>query len=315
MPIFKIQFTDSEKVLKPFDLEWEILDSPAARAWTKLLMIYLKADFETSFRFVGFIHSKRDYQFLSNKLNEAIRLINQDGRYHIIEQSPVSFTQEFSNIIHHHFEVLSQTNQETSQFYADSPTLVAYAIDDLNYYIHEMESLTRGLENYKNDPSDIFASITNCFQNFPKFSIPDSFSKYFTLSNSFGDIVMQYSQIGKTLWEVFIDNDDQIYDGAIIAHQFLTPEFDILFGEVKNIELVKSNFFEFLKDRGLNPNDEKLRLGFLPLAKLIYPEGMGKEDIIKALTDRLTVNKITLLDGDDCSYQKGFTWKSRTSHR
>lgn len=315
MPIFKIQFSDTEKELEPFDLEWEILDSPAARAWTKLLKIYLKADFETSFRFVGFINSKRDYEFLSQKLNDAIKLINQDGRYNIKEESPASFTQEFSNIIHHHFEVLKETNQETSQFYADSPTLVAYAIDDLNYYIHEMESLTRRLENDKNDPSDIFAGVTNCFENFPKFSIPDSFSKHFTLDNSFGDIVMQYSQIGKTLWEVFIDNDDQIYDGAIIAHQFLTAEFDILFGEVKNIESIKEQFFEFLTERGLDPNDESLRLGFLPLAKLIYPKGMNKKDVTDALTHRLSVNQISLFDGDNYSYQKDFTWKSRTNHR
>ena len=67
MPTLKIQFCDTEKKLAPFELEWEILDNPAARAWTKLLIIYLKADFESSFRFVGFIHSKRNYSFLSQE--------------------------------------------------------------------------------------------------------------------------------------------------------------------------------------------------------------------------------------------------------
>ena len=101
-----IEFSNENIAFDSLVLNWNIDNTSPARKWAKFLKKVLQSELEFETRYSGFVNGPRSYEVLSQKLNKCIDIINADGRYYIKEKSPKVFNQEFSNIIHHHFEVL-----------------------------------------------------------------------------------------------------------------------------------------------------------------------------------------------------------------
>ena len=68
----------------------------------------------------------------------------------------------------------------------------------------------------------------------------------FTLETKFGDMVLHYTQIGKTWLEVCVDKDEDIFDSAIQPLWKLSGSFNILFNEL-DVEDLKDKVITHLK--------------------------------------------------------------------
>jgi hypothetical protein len=275
---------------KPFKLTWEVLNKPYAFLWLRNLYQALKANDPSYIRFSGFTNSYKNQKWLTEKLNKAIDIINADGVYEIPEKIEGDFTQELSNVIHHHFENLIGDAKNPCERYRDSSPIGRGAICDLNRYIHDMEAYTRSLDHPQSNKVIVLEFL------FPKrFKIEEDALKDFTFDFDFGDICLHYGLIGKTWLEVFLDEDEEIFPEAIRPLDVLGAEFDIQFKSEDLPKELLDKFYAWLKEQGQDQNDPKLALGFLTLARL-QKEGMSDEKIIEEIGKRSGFKSIKIYD-------------------
>ncbi|MDD4976105.1 MAG: hypothetical protein PHY93_17245 [Bacteriovorax sp.] len=284
----QIEFCHPQMRDEVFILKWKLLDHMAAAVWLELFIECLKSEDIFFSRFTGFIGGEKNQTFLMQQLNKCIDIINEDGRYKLKEKG-TEFTQEFSNIIHHSFEVLRGHRDFPTEYYKNSSEKVAKAVRGLNYYIHDLEALERNTKSEKIGVEDStpFSGVIVEIKNCKRLMIPSIFNCLFTTNIDFGDLVVHYSQLGKTWPEAFYDKDEEIFREAILPHYALSGEFDILFGELRPDENFTKDFGTFLRGKGLDPNDSSLRLGHLPLAKLINESGVSQRELKKELKKKL----------------------------
>lgn len=289
---------------RPFELEWRVIDSEVTPFWLKFLSMALKNKSFFKPRFMGFIDGPRDPVFLTKKMNECIDTINKDGRHFIERKLEGEFTQEFSNYIHHEFEILIGDEWKKTDFWEKSSFEVRSAVVGLNDYAHELEAWERSLKGRQQDPSFTMAYILTEFFEAPSMDIKDKFEEAFTMETFFGDMTLHYTQIGKTWLEVCLDKDEDIFDPAIQPLWKLSGSFNVMFHDV-NVDQLKEEVFSHLKKLGKDPNDKSLRLGLVPVAKLDL-KGRSKEEIVALLSERQDINEVKLLKGEEVVAQNNF---------
>jgi len=312
-----IEFCHHEDRSRTMELKWEILDSLPALMWTKLLGNCLKNNLELFPRFNGFLNSYKDEPYLWKKLESLVEIINKWEDY----PNPIEignekvFSQDLANIIHHHFELLAGEIDNSSDFFKKANPKVRYAISQLNHTIHDMEALYKSQENAKERPEAVVAGLSTEFKGVKRFSFPNEFYDHFSIDRQYGDIVLHYAQIGKTWMEAFLDQDDEIFENAIIPHKFITGEFDIFFGESKISEKQLSDFEVFLKKFGKDINDKKLGIGQVKVARLIREKEWSNSQYNKHISQFMGIRRISIKTGSksissmefkDLDYQSKF---------
>lgn len=269
----EVDFHQEKKTQSPLTLTFEVRERPSGYLWFKLLNERLNNGDLFSLRYSGIKIAHRKMSDLRYRLNMAIKIINAEemtreepganGLYTIKERAEGDFTQEFSNVIHHHFEVLYGDAFDPSPYMKKSSILCQAAIGELNQCIHDMESLDRLQKSEHAFGGIIFESWS------PKqLTMPESFYQDFSLDLDFGDIFYHYGIIGKTWWEVFLDKDEEIFMEAIRPLNVIGADFDILFGDQALDEKTLESFYQFMREKGGDPEDPKSALGHLNVAKL-----------------------------------------------
>jgi hypothetical protein len=288
----QLKFSNPKNLKESLWLDWEILETPAAHLWIHMLLDLSRSKNTLYPRFTGFVSPHKTMKDLQERLNRSIEVINASGIYQIPERAQNSFTQEFGNVIHHHFELLSGSVDKPAHYVRwDTPQNVRNAIAELNHCIHDMEALHRSHEMH-NQGFDSASALIVASRRAKRIYIPDEIFKYFTFDIEFGTIVYHYCQIGKTWWEVFLDKDEEIFDQAIIPLKYLSGEFDISFTKETIHGEVLEEFKNFLASRGLDPHDPKLALGYVPVGKLIRAPGMTDQDYKQALEQHLSLRRV-----------------------
>ena len=275
---------------------WKLLDNAVTPFWLKYFTTCLQKKIFFKPRFMGFVDGERNFDFLRTKLNECIDVINKDGRYSIDKKLSQEWDQDFSNFVHHHFEVLMGDEWNKTEYWKNSNDEVRSAVCGLNDYTHELEAWHRSLEGRKLNPDFTMAHVEGEFFEGPGMDIKDQFHEEFTLETEFGDMVVHYTQIGKTWVEVCIDEDEDIFDPAIQPLWKLSGSFNILFNDL-DVEDLKNKVFIHLKRLGKDPKDPELRLGMVPVAKLVS-SGEGRVDIVRKLSHKQDIFKIEVRNGE-----------------
>ncbi|OUR95355.1 hypothetical protein A9Q84_16085 [Halobacteriovorax marinus] len=298
--ILNITFCNHENRAKTKVLKWNIEQHPAALLWLKLLKNYLIQSQSIHTRFNGFIHGYRDKDFLTLKLNNCIEIINKWDFYKevIPHLKAEEFSQKYSNIIHHHFEILMGPVEDLSKYYKLADDLTRRAICGLNHYIHDLETIHRAQELGLIDKNSTTAGVVTEFYDARKYIIPEPFLDFFTTDLEFGDLCLHYSQIGKTWLEVFLDGDEEIHIESILPHKYITGEFDIFFGESIYTKDDKEKLKNFLNNYGKDIADPKLALGYMPVAKLIRETKQSQYEFVKEMSHYMAISNIEILVED-----------------
>ena len=200
------------------------------------------------------------------------------------------------NQLHNHFEILQGTVDNLSEYYKCADHDTKYAIRQLNIICHEAESLILSQRKAKTNPEWIRPSQIMTFLHVNRYDLKDDHRQGFInnkYDRRFGHVYMHWTQIGKTLFEVWRDEDTPDLDNTVcdaITHlQCYSGEFDIEWGKDvigdgscpwHDDEQLK--FKQWLINNSLDPNDPKLSLGYLPIGEidLITSFDTTKQEII-----------------------------------
>lgn len=288
-------------------------DHELADDWISALKGLLQSGslLEKNYCFMGFPKTARTLEYLCNEVNTHIDTVNKFfDDYNIslklhpdqllapdpVTEGPNKGTlgpnHELFNELHNHFERLQGTVWALSDYYKRADYETKYAIRQLNNLCHEMENLILSKRKQDTVPFWVRPSQITTFINAQRHTLKDSHRQLF-LQNGYdrvlGGVYMHWTQIGKTLFEVWRDEGapeltDTVCE-AITELKYYSGEFDVEWG---NDVTMTSNspwhvreqiaFKNWLVANNRNPNDASLSLGYLPLGQVDLLGSFGTYD-------------------------------------
>jgi len=328
----------------------KIYDTPLGKRWLNALCDNLKNKrvLEKNFCFLGWADSNRNLQHLVKELNTAVAQINSfefDPPYEQIHPFvPDDFQYSASlptgmvfkgnemskpglrlkhdacNLLHRHFEDLQGTAWQLSPFYLQADHETKYAIRQLNNICHEIEGWVDSYRISILDPEWIRPAQITTFLNAPRYDLHDEDFELFKVNRyarELGGVYLHWSQIGKTLFEVYRDEGGKKLDEATcsaINHQkFFSGEFDVEWGKTidedtfgwKKREM--DGFRSWLKDNGYDWEDPKLSLGYAKLGQVDLEKTFDTTEFTKiysVMSKNLNITEIKINGKDkvDCDY-------------
>ena len=266
--------------------EWQILDTPSAILWMKLLKHQLCSKENFYIRSHGFPFKSEDH--ILNILKKALSIIVEEGGAEDPHFDLENWNQTVANQVHHFFDDLYGITGNETKFFIQSPMRVQWALGVVNHCVHQLETNQRDHSILNSAKSIVFEACNNI----KRLNFPDSFNEDFELNVEPGSLVLHYSTVGKTWIEAFTDNDDEIPVNKIIPHQRFSCEFDILFSNPLGSE-EQNKLFNFIRKKGVDPSDPKLGLGFIPLATINSDEAASLKKVLES--GKVDFNMIDLM--------------------
>lgn len=324
---------------------------------------------EKNYCFHGFPETPRDLRYLSRELNRHILTINkfnQTGTWqnaglepYVIEEyfTPKSIVHSdklaignavngdesktlglrlkhsIMNALHNHFEVLQGTVEQLSMYYKLADYQTKYAIRQLNNLCHEVEGIALALRKYAHEPEWCRPSQINTWLHAPRLELTQEHRSSFLINGydrEFGGVYMHWCQIGKTLFEVWRDEDapdlnvgndpTAITVGtgatceAITALKYYSGEFDIewaktiTYGDYDWYDTEIDQFYDWIESNNLDTSDTRLSLGYLKIAQVNIEKSFGTENMFEVwntLSKHMDVYKISV-DGTSKTFD--YSW-------
>lgn len=247
---------------------------------------------------------------------------NLQDRY-LIAHLALTAKHDILNRLHNHFERLQGTVNNLSQYYIVADYETKYAIRQLNALCHEIEALILSQQKQEYVPEWSRPSQITTWLHAPRYKLTDDHRQLF-LSNGynreFGTVYMHWAQIGKTLFEVFRDENapdlTETVCEAVTHLEYYSGEFDVEWGE----SMIYGNpitywfneqqdlFKQWLTKNGMDYNDPKLSLGHLPIGKVNLVKSFGTTDKFK-IWDMLSMHlDIYSIEVDGIKAEYEYCW-------
>jgi len=321
-------------------------DTPLGQRWIEALKdnIKKKRVLEKNFCFLGFADSNRDLAFLVKELNKTVAQLNLftfDPPYEKIQPFVVDDFQyssslpmgkgpdnpglklkhEACNLLHRYFEELQGTAWEPSLFYSQSDIKTKYAIRQLNNICHEIESWVNANRKKALEPEWIRPSQITTFLNAPRIDLHKEDFELFKQNRydrELGGVYLHWSQVGKTLYEVFRDEHAPKMTDALcseINHQrYYSGEFDVEWGQTiteQTQDFKKQEMDEYrawLKDNGYDWEDPTLSLGYIKIGQVDLQRTFGSsatfKEIYAVMANNLNITNIKTMSNRtiECEY-------------
>jgi len=301
-------------------------------ALTKLLQN--NNQLEKNFCFLGFPKAARTLEYLCDELNSAAETINRFDftlcglDNYLIEEwfhpntvrFPDTYEIEYGtlasdipnrrrylglepkhtilNQLHNHFERLQGTVDNLSPYYKAANYETKYAIRQLNIICHEIENLIMSQRKDRVQPEWTRPSQITTFLHAERYLLSDEHRQDFIKNGydrRFGHVYMHWTQIGKTLFEVFRDEGAPELTDAVceaITHlEYYSGEFNVEWGKDVTLDLhypwhdkEQREFNDWLISNNLDPKDPKLSLGYLPIGTVDLERSFGTSDMMAIWT-------------------------------
>ena len=326
-------------------LRIEIYDTPLGERFLEALKNNLrkKRVLEKNFCFLGWPDSKRDLTYLVSELNKSINQINSFSFEPAYESIGSFSTDDFQyssalsigkddkhmgkrlkhdacNLLHRYFEDLQGSAWQLSNYYKQADYKTKYAIRQLNNICHEIESWVNADRKKAVEPEWIRPSQIVTFLNAPRYDLHEHDYDLFVKNRydrELGGVYLHWSQVGKTLYEVFRDEHGPRMTDAMcseINHQkYYSGEFDIEWGQTiteKNYAFKKKEmdgFRHWLDLNGYDWDDPKLSLGYIKIGQVdlkLLCEDKPFLDVYDIMKDNLNIKSIHTIgtQGTECYY-------------
>ena len=335
---------------------FQIYDTPLGHRWLDALKDNLKQRriLEKNFCFLGFADSNRDLNYLVGELNKNVAQINSfnftpsfekihpfrgdDFQYSsnlpigkwdngdISKSLGKRLKHEACNLLHRYFEQLQGTAWQISDYYKQADAETKYAIRQLNNICHEIESWVNSDRKKAIEPEWMRPSQITTFLNAPRHDLHDEDFELFKQNRydrELGGVYLHWSQVGKTLYEVFRDEHAPKMTQALcseINHQrYYSGEFDVEWGktitEQDNFkEEEMDEYRTWLEDNRYDWDDPKLSLGYIKLGQVDLQRTFGTNatihDIHKLMNDNLNITSIRTITGPSIETDYPYTLDS-----
>lgn len=245
---------------------------------------------DDSTRFYNFPNTKYPESVVVDRLKQLLNVIKNYAPDIVDKDIGEKITQDDLNYFHHIFEVYHglYDAQDQNEFFKNAPKEVQDALGDLNIWIHRYEtlgSMPRFVATWKYKPY--------------RDDMEEEDFKLFSLGEEWGDLILNYCEIGKTLYDMWHDNDAYIAPEAFKPLKNFCFDFTVRFSEKTKdewtgIEEKIWNYFDqnedFFHAQGYKKYDPKLSLGSITIAKIetnepknIIIEKISKHQCLKSI--------------------------------
>lgn len=274
-------------------LQFNILNNPLAGRWLARMELRNQWPLDDPNRFYGFETQEQQQHIALEKIQKCCLEINKWNRL-IDREIKTVYDQDTLNYFHNVFEqwhgLLDQ--QPVHPKFGAIPKNIKQHLSELNVLVHRCESTARG-----NRPRFVCT-----WYGMPKTeTLPVELMKqYGTLNTRFGNVCLNYCEIGKTLEDLTQDNDKYISDTAFRPFNHYSADFNVRFYEetatdssdkLLRMQRYYNNHKEFFDSYGYQMyNDTRLLPLRFPVAELI--ETMPREELIDSISQQQTITQI-----------------------
>ena len=285
-----IRLGDDDQTL---DLKFEVLDTAIGQRWLDQVRMFvaLGSPFDDRERFYNFPNSKFTRDYCENHVRKLVDIIAP----YIPDLATVDlavFDQDTLNRLHHVFELyhgLYDAQKTNLAFQSLSPQAKS-AIADLNIWIHR-------LETFGQDPRFVVTWHTKpC-----RMPLYPTDLDLMTLEENWGDLRLNYCDIGKTLECLWQDNDQYISEQAFRPMRHFSMDFVVKFSNhgkpyyqtrARQIWQYFDQKQQFFQDLGFQRSD--IQLGSITVAKLLHTG--SKQSLISDISEYARVHSIMVKD-------------------
>lgn len=288
----KITYSDTNKKQNDLEVFYKLRNHTVVNKWAERLLTAQKTySIDNPRRFYGFGSLEQQLHNYQIELENCIATINQVEK---IIVKPICFpiSQNNLNYLHHIFEIYhGLLDSQTHEFYVKSSDQVKQALANLNILVHKGESIIRGSK-----PRHVVTYFG--LPKTKKLALRDY--EFFTDKYEFGTVYINYVEIGKTLEDLAIDNDQYIQDSAFKPFKFYSADFAVLFYDSDSASIDKKRYLmnefynqnkNFFLQRQLSINHPYLKPGKIPVADI---DSHGKE-LLQLLESRQYVKSVQLV--------------------
>ena len=293
---FNVVFLNSN--MEEYVLTYKVYETTIALKWFECLKNQvLNADNTTAEpdRMYNFPDNVWTEEKIVNELNNCIEKIN--GREIVITHAAyVGMPQEQLNHLHLYFETLRGGTLTPAEYWLKANNTEQLALERYNVIIHRAENFYR---NKKQD--SYFPRLVFRFKDRKRYELSDDDYQYFTLHRKFGEVYINYCEVGKPLYDVYKDGDDLVGEDNIRPLKWYSPDFTAYFHDRRKTSV--DSFLEgmnkwwdinknYLATLGFKKEDPKNAIGNIPVAML--ESELSKEQIISNLIEFNKIHKVEI---------------------
>ena len=256
-------------------LTYNVNDTSIAQRWATLLDEAIQQyTIDDPKRLYGFDTLDEERQKAVNAINKCVDTINNYRPGFVERRMTTQLHQDDLNYLHHIFEVYHGMLNEPHEFFVEAPKEVRQALGQLNLEVHRCESMAEGTVR-KMLPGH-FVTYYDQPRGPGVRTLEDEDYEHFTEFVEFGTVYLLYVEIGKTLQDMALDDDDHIGDEAYKPFRHYASDFIIRYWGMtvesinKYHRLYKQHYDENKEfyDSRYNYSHIYNRPGNIPLAKL-----------------------------------------------
>lgn len=278
-----------------YDLHFDLLPIDLAQRWLRHVDMFIDAGqpWDDSLRFYNFPGGRYGHRETLDHIRHLVCVIQNYAPHVITRSLDDSLSQDDLNYLHHVFEVYHglYDQQHNNQFFCDAPKEVQDALGDLNIWIHRYETLNgipRFVATWKYKPyRDEFL---------------DHDYQHFSLHEEWGDLRLNYCEIGKTLYDLWHDNDQYIHEQAFVPQAHFCFDFTVRFTDQTAVDFAHQEqqiwqYYDrnqhWFQQRGYAKHSPRLSLGGITLGKLRMTQ--SREEIFQAISQHQQLKSIKTL--------------------
>jgi hypothetical protein len=243
----------------------DLYRNPFVERWCKLLeRTYAVCSINQQDSFSHALTESQAKARLSAAINTINRFLKHDFVPVADEQSWDS--KDWYNQLHICFEKLSGEFGKPTKLFQLAPTDVKAAIRDLNFYVHRLEQ-----RPYSDCRPWFVIFDKECYTR--QDLEPQDYA-LFDHQVSVGTVFINYSELGKTYHDIYVDGLPIDYAGIKNSHYY-SAEFAIWL-DPDRTSLFESGFYNWAEQHNINVNDKTLGLGTIPIGQVRDVDTMKK---------------------------------------
>ena len=280
-------------------LTYNINETSIAQRWASLLDEAIQQHpIDDPRRLYGFDTEVIERQRAVDAINKCVDTINDYKSEFITRRMTPELIQDDLNYLHHIFEVYHGMLNEPHEFFLEAPKEVRQALGQLNLEVHRCEAMAEGTVR-KMLPTHLVT-----YYDQPRGpgirTLEDEDYEQFTDFFEYGTVYLLYVEIGKTLQDMAIDNDDHIGDDAYKPFRHYASDFVIRYWEnsvnsLRSFRKMYKKHYDDNKefyDSQYNYSHRYNRPGNIPLAKL--QTHLSPDQVVTEIQKRQFVSSVKL---------------------
>lgn len=259
-----IDYSKANNIDDFVSIKYKLEKHSIAKKWANCLNIALKKySIDEPNRFYGFGTKTEQSNDALSRINNCINTINS-YRPIIDRQLTSIHDQDTLNYLHHIFEVYhGLLDKQQHEFWIEAPAQVKNSLGLLNTLVHRCEYVSRSIEKYH---------ILTWYKMPKILRITENEQDIFTQEIGHGTVHLLYTEIGKTIEDLTMDNDQYILPSAFKPFDHYSADFVVFFGNYlkKDVDIIKKYYQQheqFFLDLGYDWKSLSKTIGFIPLAK------------------------------------------------